>query len=60
MMLRCPTRMHTIMPHEKFEFSLPASSFSSTGSFRLVIPFNVGTENTSQTLTSVPFEIRQP
>lgn len=58
MMLRCPTHAYTIKPHEKYDFSLPATLFSSTGSFRLLIPFIPGTENSAQTLTSIPFEIR--
>jgi len=58
MMLKCPTHTHIIKPHERFEFSLPSSLFNSTGTFRLVIPFNVVNENTNPTLTSGPFEIR--
>jgi hypothetical protein len=58
MMLKCPTRTKTIMPHEKYEFSVPSALFNATGSFRLLISFTVGTESTNQTITSVPFEIR--
>ena len=58
MMLKCPTRMYTIKPHEKYDCSLLSSLFNSTGSFRLLVSFTVSTENTNQTITSVPFEIR--
>jgi hypothetical protein len=58
MMLKCPTRMHTIKPHEKYECTIPAALFNSTGSFRLLVSCAVATENTNQTITSVPFEIR--
>jgi len=58
MMLKCPTHMYTIKPHEKYVFSLPSAKFNSKGKFRLLVPFTVSTENTNQTITSVPFEIR--
>ena len=56
--LMCPTQLYTIKPHEKYNFSLPSAIFNSTGSFRLLISFKVSSENTNQTITSVPFEIR--
>ena len=58
MILKCPTHMYTIKPHEKYACSVPSSLFNSTGSFRLLVSFIVSTENTNQTITSVPFEIR--
>jgi len=58
MMLKCPTHSHTIKPHEKYECSIPSALFKSMGSFRLLVSFNVASDNTDQTTTSVPFEIR--
>ena len=58
MMLKCPTHIHIVKPNERFEFSLPSAMFTSTGTFRLLIPFNIGTENTNQIITSVPFDLR--
>ena len=58
MELKCPTHLYTIKPHKKYDFSVPSAIFNSTGSFRLLVSFKVSTENTNQTITSVPFEIR--
>jgi hypothetical protein len=58
MSLKCPTHSYTIRPHEKYDFSVPSSRFNSTGIFRLLVSYTVSTENTTQTITSVPFEIR--
>jgi len=58
MALRCPTHLYTIKPHEKYDFSLQSSRFNSKGSFRLLVTFNISSENIHQTITSVPFEIR--
>ncbi len=58
MTLGCPTRMYTIKPHEKYNYSMPSAMFNSTGSFRILVSFTVSTQNTNQTITSVPFEIR--
>ncbi len=58
MMLKCATRMYAITPHEKYVTTWPSSLFKSKGSFRLLISFGFGPENTNQTITTVPFEIR--
>lgn len=58
MMLKCPTHIYTIKPHEKYEFSVPSALFKSTGSFRLLVSFTFAAENNNQTITSVPFKIR--
>ena len=58
MELMCPTQLYTIKPHEKYHFSVPSAMFNSKGSFRLIVSFTVSKENTNQTITSVPFEIR--
>ena len=58
MMLKCPTHMYTIKPHEKYEFSIPGALFKSSGSFRLLVSFTVATAKTNQSISSVPFKIR--
>ncbi len=60
MMLKCMTQMHTLKSGDKYDFSLPADKFGSTGSFRLLVPFSVSSDNSSQTLTSIPFQIKSP
>jgi hypothetical protein len=58
MMMKCPTRMHTIKPHEKYECNVPSASFKTRGKFRFLIPFTGAPETPDQTITSVPFEIK--
>jgi len=58
MMLKCPTRSHTIKPNEAYECSWPSALFNSMGSFRLLVSFTVSGETTDHTIISDLFEIR--
>jgi len=56
-MLKCPTRLYTIKPHEKYSINMAASMFNSKGRFRLLVSYTISAEN-NPTITSEAFEIK--